>query len=1490
MRGDLLGEPLVTIRMTYIKKLVMKGFKSFARETEINMDRHMNVIVGPNGSGKSCDASTLVKLSDGGEIQIGRLVEEEIKKSKDIKKLDDGIYVNGNDSIEVISLNKNTGKVEKKKVSKFIRREGDILYKIKTGTGKEVKATGCHPVMTFKDGEIKSILLRDLNKGSLIASPRIVEIVGKSFDIDMARFIGYIIGDGYISENRIEFVNNDIEVINDYKTILSKLKLNYSERLDKNITRIYINDISFCRKIKDMFIEQHSGSITSKIKKIPDSLLTTDRNSISNLLAGLYDTDGSIRKDISIIEFCTKNKSLADQMQGLLLRYGITSKIKKRLCCAANTKEKIKRDYYYIYIYGIENIRKFYENIPLIVNHKKEILKNWAGKDIKPNPNTDLLPQELNIYVKELTRLLGIRYKPLRKVYPLLAAYIENRCLPTRCGINRVLSLFNNKLAELNDLLIGMKEDKITLINCMDELNISGWEASKQIGLHKTIIRDQWSNTNVSPKQENIGKFYNLIKETFEIRFVRIKELMNLVSMIANSDIYWDKIISIEKLEKPDYVYDLTIEDNHNFIANNLFVHNSNVTDALCFVLGRLSIKSIRAAKASHLIFSGNKQFKGANEAYVEIVLDNSDKAFALDKEEISIRRIVRKNGQSIYRINNETKTRQEVIELLGSVGIDPHGFNIVLQGEIEKFVKMPAEERRKVIEEVAGISIYEMRKEKSLRELEKTEEKLKQINGVLRERTNYLRNLEAEREQALRFKKLQETVKRCRASIINKHLQEREKELKLISEKTESKKKSIEKIDSHINKLKEEMSLLNEKVNNISSTILKSSGLEQDSLNLEISTLKQDIAGLTARKENFENQLLELDRRRQSLQDSVKSYELDINQMAKEKGKNSKIELNEKKSKLEAMEEARRQFYLLKSNLSSSVTQLEDKKRQIHSLKNESNFIISQIEGIEKDIKIKESLEKQSEALVVLRHSIEKNRDIISALESSLIEKEKTRAVEFQIIEAAEKIKSQVEKLDICPLCKTKITEEHINEVINKSDSEINHAKKSIEHLENEILEIKNNLKDSKDTLSKNSSEINQRNIETVKLNSIAEKKQQLNRNSEQIKISESELSNLEIKKKSLENKLSIAKMSEEQYETLKLEVNELQRTEERNLGAEITAKQRELERINLAIKQNLRDKETIIEDLKDIKETLEEKQDLAEVKEEQAEQLKKKYQKMYEDKNNLQDRVRLLESNMMSQQGEKRILENENNNFMIEKAQISARRDSSSQELKEFVDIEFISLPLDKLIEKLNETETTLARIGSVNMKALEVYENVKGEYEKIREKVDQLEKEKQEIFNIIAQIDRKKKKTFLYTLEKINELFSRNFSQLSVKGIVMLEPQDKKEIFNAGLDITVNVGGGKYFDVTSLSGGEQTLVALSLIFSIQEFKPYCFYIFDEIDAALDRRNSEKLAYLLKKYMKHGQYLIITHNDSIISESSNILYGVSMQEGISKVLSLEI
>jgi chromosome segregation protein len=932
----------------------------------------------------------------------------------------------------------------------------------------------------------------------------------------------------------------------------------------------------------------------------------------------------------------------------------------------------------------------------------------------------------------------------------------------------------------------------------------------------------------------------------------------------------------------------MDLDKNMNVIVGPNGSGKSNVTDALCFVLGRLSIKSMRATKASHLIFSGNKHFKGASEAYVEIIFDNSDKVFALDKKEIKIRRIVRKNGQSIYKINNETKTRQEVLELLGQAGIDPHGFNIILQGEIERFVKMPAEERRKVIEEVAGISVYEMRKNKSLKELEKTHEKLKQISAVLRERTNYMKNLENEREQALRFKRLEETVKKCKASIINKRIQEQQKELDELNKKIDLKRKEIEKKENIINKAQNEINSLNEKADNISKSIQKSSGLEQDSLLEEISSLKQEIAGMGARKENFENQLIELDRRKQTLQESFKTAETEIKEMTKEKGKNRKKTLEEKKDKLEELDELKRKSYLLKSNLSAINSQVEDKKKQIQRTKNESNFIINQIESLESEIKINENLEKHKKSLLNLKQEIKSNKGKLLNLEEKLLENEKKQAIQKQIIKQAEKIKSEVSKLDICPLCKTKITSEHINEVISKSDSDISDAKKIISNSEKENFEQE--LEKLKQKISKQAKEINTREIDSIKLKTINENKEKLKRDNSHIEIFKTELKNLEIKRKNIEDKFSKIKLSEEQYDGLKLEVDELQRSEERNLGYEISAKQRELERTKLAIKQNIRDKESIKDDLEEIETDLEEKQDLADEKEEQAEILKKKYQKMFQQKNDLQDKVRMFESNLMKQQNEKRVFEQDVNNININKAQISAKKENLLEELKEFQGVHFINLSIEKLKHKLNKSAEILSRIGNVNLRALEVYEDVKKDYDKIKEKVEQLDKEKQEILKIIEQIDRKKKKTFLHTLKDVNELFSRNFTQLSTKGIVILEPQNRKDIFDSGLDILVKVGAGKYFDVTSLSGGEQCLVALALIFAIQEYKPYCFYIFDEIDAALDKRNSEKLAYLLKKYMKEGQYIIITHNDALISESSNVLYGVSMQEGISKVLSLEV
>jgi chromosome segregation protein len=117
-----------------------------------------------------------------------------------------------------------------------------------------------------------------------------------------------------------------------------------------------------------------------------------------------------------------------------------------------------------------------------------------------------------------------------------------------------------------------------------------------------------------------------------------------------------------------------------------------------------------------------------------------------------------------------------------------------------------------------------------------------------------------------------------------------------------------------------------------------------------------------------------------------------------------------------------------------------------------------------------------------------------------------------------------------------------------------------------------------------------------------------------------------------------------------------------------------------------------------------------------------------------------------------------------------------------------------------------------------------------------------------------------------------------------------ENEAEPFLGGMTLKVRLVGSKFLDIRSLSGGEKTLTALAFLFAVQEYAPASFYILDEVDAALDKNNSEKLAKIIRAYCQHAQYIVISHNDSMISEADN-LYGVSMDEHqISKVTSLKV
>jgi len=916
----------------------------------------------------------------------------------------------------------------------------------------------------------------------------------------------------------------------------------------------------------------------------------------------------------------------------------------------------------------------------------------------------------------------------------------------------------------------------------------------------------------------------------------------------------------------------------------------SNISDALCFALGRLSAKSMRASKARNFLFMGSKSAKPAKEASVEITFDNSKKTFNIPTSEVLLKRIVKKNGIGIYKINNQVKTRSEVIETLAHAGIDPYGFNIVLQGNIQSFVKLPSEERRKIIEEVAGISIYEMRKEKSLKELEKTSTRLKDIGIILRQRTAYLRNLEQERTQALRYKSLETSVKRCRASILGKKIDEKNRELMSLKNSIEEKTALKEKEKSNSEDLQEQIFQAQEKITQINKRVQEISGVQQETLKDDITNLHAELEGLKVRKENYEHRRLETENRVEQIRGSLPEYEEEITRLKKRSpGMAEKQEqLRAKKSELSDLEKERKNLYKIKTELTSLKERIKDREAQAVRSRTESDSLLKQIEEFSRDLAHQDhkSCEKEIKNLKNLIRTHRENQESLSKEE---LEKTKAISAAESRIEEANRILERIQDLETCPLCQNKMTPAHTKHVQKDSKTKTEESQEVIKNSQEELSKIilqkqtlSKKILGSETTLSNHEKEL------TVH-HSAKEKQEYIKRLVQQETELKEEISELETSREKLEKKtLDLARL-EDAYSTKMLEIEEISSRTEKDAETSLLYKERELEKLKDVIRHGLRDLDEMDGDISEISETIENKESSLSEKESDERKLNAKFKKMFQDRDSLQENIQKNSLSLSEINSEITQLNEQVNYLKIGNAKVSATKEALEMELSDFSGLEPIKASLPVLEERLQKSQEALMKIGSINMRALEVYDSVKEEYERVQEKVDTLEREKLDVLKIIEEIDKKKKRTFMKTFKGINALFTENYAKLSSKGDASLVLENPASIFEGGVDIEIKMGKGKRFDVTSLSGGEQTLVALSLLFSIQEHKPYHFYIFDEIDAALDKRNSERLSGLLRQYMKNGQYIVVTHNDAIISDSS-FLYGVSMHEGVSKVLSLKL
>jgi len=310
----------------------------------------------------------------------------------------------------------------------------------------------------------------------------------------------------------------------------------------------------------------------------------------------------------------------------------------------------------------------------------------------------------------------------------------------------------------------------------------------------------------------------------------------------------------------------------------------SNVLDALCFVLGKSSAKSLRAEKSSNLIYNGGKSKKPAKQGEVSIFFDNSKKVFPTEDDEVKLTRIVRQNGQSVYKINDQTRTRQEILDLLAIAKINPNAYNIILQGDIVKFVEMHPNERRELIGEIAGISVYEEKRHKAILELDKVDERLKETEIVLAERNTYLKELKKDREQALKYKDMNDKIRENKASYLKLQIDKKDNDKNEMQKKLEEANNELGKINEKIDQIKQQNQEKRIQIEQITKEIEEKGEVEQVNLNKEVENLKIELTKKNSRLDAINNELSKINQRKTDLKNGINEIQEKIKQLEEEK------------------------------------------------------------------------------------------------------------------------------------------------------------------------------------------------------------------------------------------------------------------------------------------------------------------------------------------------------------------------------------------------------------------------------------------------------------------------------------------------------------------------------------------------------------------------------------------------------------------------------
>ena len=396
----------------------------------------------------------------------------------------------------------------------------------------------------------------------------------------------------------------------------------------------------------------------------------------------------------------------------------------------------------------------------------------------------------------------------------------------------------------------------------------------------------------------------------------------------------------------------------------------SNISDAIRWVLGEQSIKSLRGQSSSDIIFAGTQNRKSLGFAEVSIVIDNTDGKLPIEYSEVTVTRKIYRSGETGYFINKTPCRLKDILELFMDTGIGRDGYSIIGQGKIDEILSNKSEDRRHIFEEAAGIVKYRTRKQESEKKLEQTKLNLLRINDILSEIEATLEPLKAQSDKAKKFLDLREELKKIEVGLFLYNIESYKTKLKELLEDEDIIQSQYNDEDSkqeEIKHLKEELKLevdkITESIENMQNIGFESAN-KIEKINSEINVMGERKENNIANKERFmqeieeiklrikeleeekiskQNKKINLTQNREKFEKQLQEKEAELNELTKNLSE-KELEIEQEKQKIEQDTDKK---YEMASEINSQDINFDNLEKRLKLLKQEMQNTISELDGV---------------------------------------------------------------------------------------------------------------------------------------------------------------------------------------------------------------------------------------------------------------------------------------------------------------------------------------------------------------------------------------------------------------------------------------------------------------------------------------------------------------------------------------------------------------